>query len=207
MGTLPSSGVSGFLTAVSDCRYTQRVPGERELWPLEYAANLNILAYLSVKRDVMNTRRTFKRPQRTRRKNEWLDVIAALDKLLAKRASSDIPIADRLPINNESVNALNFAYAATLRYYTGLIEGRKHDVRLQRHISRLWQKAGTRMRKDAPRLASRLKANNRFWLSEVTWSQETIQKVWAHLNSIRTSTNILTPAANAPHRWSTFSTS
>ncbi len=110
-------------------------------------------------------------------------------------------------IDLSTVEAMNTAYAATLRYYTALLGGRDRDPKLQQQISRLWQKAGDKLGRQEPALACLLNASNPFWASDATWRKGTIQKVWAHLNSIRASINMLTPVVNSTHRWSTFSPS
>jgi hypothetical protein len=133
--------------------------------------------------------------------------VESLDKSLAKRLSPETPKAGRSLIDPVTVEAMNTAYAATLRYYTAILGGRGRDPKVQQQISRLWQKAGARIMRQEPALASRLKASNSFWSREVTWNKETIHKVWAHLNSIRSSINMLTPVVNAAHRWGTFSSS
>jgi hypothetical protein len=155
----------------------------------------------------MKSKRQLKRTPTLRTSNKWLHVVALLDKVMARRASPDTPKTNKTLIDNEAVEALNVAYATTLRYYITTFAGRERDQKVEQMISRLWQKAGTRMRRYEPALAGQLKAINPFWSSDVTWNKETIQKVWAHLNSIRTSTNMLTPVINATHHGSTFSTS
>jgi hypothetical protein len=139
--------------------------------------------------------------------NEWLRIVELLDTVLAKRASRETPRTERTLIDINAVEAMNTAYAVTLRYYTALLGGRERDPKVQKQISRLWQKAGARMRPYNSILADQLKSSNRFWSREATWNKETIQKVWALLNSIRTSTNMLTPVINATHQWSSFSSS
>ena len=87
-------------------------------------------------------KRKLKRTRRPRTRNEWLRVVASLDKLMAKRASPEIPKTSKTLIGRNAVEALNAAYAATLRYYTAILGGRGRDPMAQQKISRLWQKAG-----------------------------------------------------------------
>lgn len=155
----------------------------------------------------MRTKRTLKRLPRPRRKNEWLRVVESLEQWLARRASTATRKTRRSLINPAAVEAMNTAYAATLRYYAAILGGRDRDPQIQQQISRLWQKAGARMARQEPAMEHRLSASNPFWANEATWNKETIQKVWSRLNSIRASINTLTPVVNAPHRWSTFSPS
>jgi len=155
----------------------------------------------------MSTKRPPKRHARRIPKNEWLAVVASLDELLARQAPQDSRKARTPSIDKNALAAVNTAYAATLRYYTALLEGGEHDPRTQREISRLWQKAGTKIRHNDPVLANRLKASNRFWTEDVTWTKETIQQAWARLNSIRASANTLNPDIGTVQRWSTFSSS
>lgn len=155
----------------------------------------------------MRNKRTPTRPHREKRPNEWLRVVESLDILLETRAFSEAPRTLKTLLDQNTVEALNTAYTATLRYYTALLESGKPDPRSQTLLSRLWQQAGTRMRRYEPALANRLKANKRFWSSAVTWEKDTIQRAWAHLNSIRTSTNILAEQAKSLQRERGFSLS
>ena len=100
--------------------------------------------------------------------------------------------------------ALNSAYAATLRYYTSLLEGGSRNSKTERAISRLWQKAGVGIRRCDPELAKRLKGTNAFWANDVTWEAKTIQQAWVHLNAIRVNANRLSPDLRAESRWSSF---
>jgi len=50
-------------------------------------------------------------------------------------------------LDKGTVEALNIAYTATLRYYTMLLEKGKHEEKAERFLSKLWQKAGTRLRR------------------------------------------------------------
>ena len=155
----------------------------------------------------MKTKQDLKRARRPRRRNEWLRVVESLDELMEARAFSEKPRTPKTLLDKDTVEALNTAYSATLRYYTALLEKGNHEKRAERMLSKLWQKAGARMRRYEPALASRLKASNRFWSSAVTWERDTIQQAWAHLNSIRTNTNILAEQANAFRRARGFSLS
>jgi len=138
-----------------------------------------------------------KHPRKKETPNEWLRVVEALDDLMETRVSSDTSKPAKTLLDKHTVDALNQAYTATLRYYTAFLETGRHDQGVQKLLSRLWQKAGTRLRRYEPDLARRTKASNRFWSSPVTWERETIHKAWAHLNSIRTSTNVLAIRADS----------
>ena len=134
-------------------------------------------------------------------------MIKSLDERMESRASSDAPRTPKTLLDNNTAEALNTADLATLRYYTALLDNGRPDQRAQRFLSKLWQKAGTQMRRYEPALAGRLKASNSFWASDVTWETDTIRQAWAHLNSIRTSTNILLEQAKAFQRDRAFSLS
>jgi len=146
-----------------------------------------------------------KRPQNTT--DEWLRVVASLQELMERHASEESTRVNKRPIDDKTLAAVNSAYGATLRYYTAVLGGGKHDPRAQKEISQLWHKAGVGLRRLDPVLADRLKASNAFWSNDVTWQCETIQKAWACLNSIRISANILAPDDRTPQRWSAFSAS
>ena len=150
----------------------------------------------------MRTKRTLKRRAKPGFGNEWLRVVECLDDLMAKRVSHKSTKTNKPEIHKDALTAVNAAYAATLRYYTALTQGGKRDPQAQQLISRLWQMAGTRMRKYDPAIATRLKASNPFWSNDATWEMETIQKTWTHLNSIRVNANKLDPDLRSP-----FSTS
>jgi hypothetical protein len=139
--------------------------------------------------------------------SEWLRVVEALDELMKLRVLSDTPKPKMTLLDKDAVEALNTAYSETLRYYNVLIESGKRDEVAQSLLSRLWENVGTRMRRYKPALATLLKATNRFWLKAVTWEKETVQKMWAHLNSIRTNTNILAIRADSFARATTSSVS
>jgi hypothetical protein len=143
-----------------------------------------------------------KRPQKRRAKplaqDEWLCVVKSLEELMEERAEAETPKRDKELMDRPAITALNRAYTATLRYYTHLFAGGRHDERVQWAISRLWQQAGTRMRKYDVSLAQRLKASNSFWSRDVTWQQATIQEAWAHLNSIRVCANRMDPELRSP---------
>ena len=155
----------------------------------------------------MIAKRTHKRHPHPRARNEWLCVVAALDVLMAEQATQEAPKTGKSMIPRSILAAVNAAYAATLRYYTGLLEGAKPDPGAQKQIPRLWQKAGAGLRRYDPELAGQLKASNSFWSNEVTWKKETIQKAWASLNSIRINANLMDPDVNGIRRWSMFSVS
>ena len=123
--------------------------------------------------------------------NEWLRIVESLDNVLEVRVDSDTPKPAKTLLDKNTVQALNTAYSATLHYYTALLESGKHDEKAETLLPKLWQKAGTRMRRYEPTIASRLNAKNRFWSMAATWANDTIRAAWAHLNSIRTNTNIL----------------
>lgn len=144
---------------------------------------------------------------RSKERNDWLKVIESLDEMMAERASPDRPKSKDTILDLETVSALNVAYSATLRYYKFVLESGKRDERAQKMISRLWQKAGTRVRKYDPVLAGGLRADNRFWQSEATWKTDTIHKVWPHLNSIRTSANMMSPPPGSFQHKTLFSAS
>ena len=148
----------------------------------------------------MRSNRTLKRRRKAKRQNEWLRVVESLDALMETRVSSESSTPAKTLLDKSTVEALNTAYTATLRYYAALLEKEEHDERAERLLSRLWQKAGTRLRRHEPTLAGRLKATNRFWSRPVTWEKKTIHEAWAHLNSIRTNTNILATRADAMKR-------
>ncbi len=155
----------------------------------------------------MRKKQAHQRPLRAKRTNEWLLVIKLLDERMGSRASSDAPRKPTGLLDDNAADALNRAYQATLRYYTLLLENGRPDPRAQTFLSKLWQKAGTQMRRYEPAFANRLKASNRFWASAATWETDTIRQAWAHLNSIRTSTNILLERAKAVQRERAFSLS
>lgn len=117
---------------------------------------------------------------------------------MEERAEAEVPEREKKLMDRPAIAALNRAYAATLRYYTHLLGGGRRDERVQTAISRLWQQAGSRMRKYDASLAERLKASNGFWSRDVTWQQATIQEAWGHLNSIRVFTNRMDPELRSP---------
>ena len=131
-------------------------------------------------------------------KNEWLCLVKSLEQMMEKRAETEAQKREKTPMDRATITALNQAYTATLRYYTHLLAGGRHDERVHKAVSRLWQQAGVRMRKLDPSLAPRLKASNSFWSQDVTWQQATIQEAWAHLNSIRVCTNRMDPELRGP---------
>lgn len=131
-------------------------------------------------------------------KNEWLSLVKSLGQMMEEHAESEAPKRDKTLMDRPAITALNQAYTATLRYYTHLLSGGRQDVRVQKVVSRLWQQAGTRMRKFDASLVQRLKASNSFWSQDVTWQQATIQEAWAHLNSIRVCTNRMDPELRSP---------
>ena len=109
--------------------------------------------------------------------------------LIEERVSEEIARTKEHLINRHTLHAVNRAYEITLRCYTAVLGGRQHDAKLEKLIPRLWQQAGTRMRRYDAKLAEKLKATNGFWSKKVTWENETIQEVWPHLNAIRVCTN------------------
>ena len=131
--------------------------------------------------------------QRPRRTNEWLSVIESLDKLMAQRAAKKMTRMEKPPIDKGTLSALNTAYASTLRYYSAILAGGSHSPEVEKVLSKMWQKAGTRLKRYDPDLAQHLKAENRYWTKADTWAKETIQKTWSYLNSIRTSSNMIDP--------------
>jgi hypothetical protein len=155
----------------------------------------------------MIVKRSPKTKRQPKHSDEWLSVVESLDQLMARHASEESTRMAKPPIDPKTLVAVNAAYVATLRYYTAVLGGGKHDAHAQKEISRLWQKAGTGIRRLDPVLADQLKATNPFWSNDVTWQTETMQKAWACLNSIRISANILAAEESAPQRWSLFSSS
>ena len=150
-----------------------------------------------------NRKQSSKRPQRSRakvpvQKNEWLSLVKSLGQMMEERAEIEAPKREKTLMDRPAITALNQAYTATLRYYTHLLAGGRHDERVHKAVSRLWQHAGIRMRKFDASLAQRLKASNSFWSQDVTWQQATIQEAWAHLNSIRVCTNRMDPELRSP---------
>ena len=150
-----------------------------------------------------NRKQSPKRPQRRRakvtvQKNEWLSLVKSLGQMMEERVEAEAPKREKTLMDRPAITALNRAYTATLRYYTHLLAGGRHDARVQTAVSQLWQQAGTRMRKFDASLAGRLKASNSFWSQDVTWQQATIQEAWAHLNSIRVCTNRMDPELRSP---------
>jgi hypothetical protein len=141
-----------------------------------------------------------KRSRKAKHPNEWLRIVESLDQKMEMRVESHPPKPAKTLLDKNVVEALNMAYTATLHYYTALLESGKHDEKAESLLPRLWQKAGTRMRRYEPALARRFSATNRFWSKAVTWANETIREVWAHLNSIRTSVNILSLRAESFRR-------
>ena len=134
--------------------------------------------------------------------NEWIGVIASLDEMMAKRVSFEMREARQPSFSQGVFAALDIAYAATVHYYRALLAGENRNSRIERAISRLWQKTGTGIRKYDPELADRLKGTNAFWVNDVTWEAKTIQEAWVRLNSIRVNANRLSPDARADTRWS-----
>jgi hypothetical protein len=155
----------------------------------------------------MKSKRSLKKRQKRIPRNEWLSVVTSLDLMMAEQVSEDSPKERKPVLTKTTLDAVNAAYAATLRYYTTLLEGGKRDPLAQREISQLWQKVAAGIKRHDPDIANRLKASNEFWTNDVTWEKETIQKAWAALNSIRISANTLSPDLKAIYRWSTFSSS
>ncbi len=158
----------------------------------------------------MKTRKSPKKPAHSKRPtkwNEWLKLVESLDEMMAERASPDRPKSKDTVLDSETVAALNLAYSATLRYYKFVLDSGRRDEGVQRQISRLWQKAGTKMRRYDPVLGPQFRADSRFWKSEATWQNETIQKVWPHLNSIRTSANMMAPPPGSIYHKALFSDS
>jgi len=147
---------------------------------------------------IQRTKRSQKRHAKPLVQNEWLRVVKSLEELMEERAEAEMPRREKALIDKPAIAALNRAYTATLRYYTHLLAGGRRDERVQAAISRLWQQAGTRMRKYDASLAQRLKASNSFWSRDVTWQQATIQEAWAHLNSIRVCANRMDPELRSP---------
>ena len=133
----------------------------------------------------MRISRPLKERVKTPANSEWLRVVESFEHLMEERVSEDAPRTKESLIDKNTLNAVNRAYEVTLRYYTAVLGGREHDARAERLISRLWQQAGTRMRRYDAELATKLKATNGFWSKKVTWENETIQEVWPHLNAIR----------------------
>jgi len=117
---------------------------------------------------------------------------------MEERVEAEMPKREKVLMERPAITALNRAYTATLRYYTHLLGGGQHDQRVHTAISRLWQTAGTRMRRFDPSLAEKLRASNSFWSRDITWQQSTIQEAWAHLNSIRVCTNRMDPELRSP---------
>ena len=138
---------------------------------------------------IMRTQRTLKKRVKPVANSEWLRVVESLEHLMEGRISEDVPLTKANLLDKDTLDAVNRAYAGTLRYYTAVLSGREHDAQAQKLISRLWQKAGTRMRRYDAGLAKKLKATNDFWTKKVTWQNETIQQVWPHLNAIRVCAN------------------
>lgn len=137
----------------------------------------------------MSTNRLRKKLVKSTGSNEWLRIVESFENLMEERVSDEVPRTKAHLIDKDTLDAVNRAYSVTLRYYTAVLAGRKHDQRDERLISRLWQKAGTRMRRYDAELAKKLKSTNRFWSKRVTWQNETIQQVWPHLNAIRVCAN------------------
>ena len=121
--------------------------------------------------------------------SEWLRIVESFEHLMEERVSEETPRRKEHLFDRNTLDAVNKAYSVTLRYYTAVLAGREHDLRAERLISRLWQKAGTRMRRYDVGLAEKLKASNGFWTKKVTWENGTIQEVWPHLNAIRVCAN------------------
>jgi hypothetical protein len=147
---------------------------------------------------MQTTKRPKKRGAKPPVQNEWLRVVISLESLLEERVETEEPDREKMRIDRSAIVALNRAYTATLRYYTHLLGGGRHEERAQKAISRLWQQAGTQMRRYDASLARRLKASNSFWAQDVTWQQATIQEAWSHLNSIRVCANRMDPELRSP---------
>jgi hypothetical protein len=121
-----------------------------------------------------------------------------LEDLMEKQAAMEMPANRQAMLDKKALDALNKAYAATLRYYTVLVGGGERDPRVQKQISRLWQQAGSRMRKYDAALARHLHASQKFWSKDVTWQNDTIQEAWPHLNAIRVCANRMDPELRSP---------
>ena len=137
----------------------------------------------------MRTNRPLKKRVKPITNNEWLRVVESFEHLMEERVAEETPRTKEHLFDKNTLAAVNRAYEVTLRYYTAVLGGREHDARAERLISRLWQQAGTRMRRYDAQLAEKLKATNGFWSKKVTWENETIQQVWPHLNAIRVCAN------------------
>lgn len=137
----------------------------------------------------MRIRRPLKKRVKSPANSEWLRVVESFEQLMEERVSDETPRTKEHLIDKQTLDTVNTAYSVTLRYYTAVLAGREHDPRAERLISRLWQKAGTRMRRYDAELAEKLKSTNGFWSKKVTWENETIQEVWPHLNAIRVCAN------------------
>ena len=148
---------------------------------------------------MLNTR-PLKRSKKTKHANEWLNVVKSLDTVMEMRVESDTPKAATTFLDKNTVEAINIAYTATLHYYTALLESGRHNEKAETLLSKLWQKAGKKIRRYEPELANRLNANYCYWSMPVTWANDTIRAVWTHLNSIRTNTNILALRAESFQR-------
>jgi hypothetical protein len=137
--------------------------------------------------------------------NEWLSILKSLESLLADHTPQEsaltITPAALPPIDKAALAAVDVAYTVTLRYYIALLEHAQPDLRAQKHISRLWQKAGTALRRYDASVAQGLRAGRPFWSAASTWSRDTIRKAWPTLNIIRVHANRTDPEVVASLRW------
>jgi len=136
---------------------------------------------------------------------EWLSILKSLETLLAAHTPQESALGitpAALPsIDKAALATIDAAYTATLRCYIALLEHAQADPRAQQHISRLWQKAGTALRRYDASLAQRLKAGRPFWSVASTWSRDTIRKAWLTLNTIRAHVNRTDPEVVESLSW------
>ena len=137
----------------------------------------------------MRINRLRKKRAKSTGSNEWLRIVESFENLMERRVSDEVPRTKAQLIDKDTLEAVNTAYTVTLRYYTAVLAGTEHDQRAERVISKLWQKAGTRLKRYDADLAKKLKSTNRFWSKKITWQNETIEQVWPHLNAIRICAN------------------
>lgn len=149
----------------------------------------------------MITKRPPTRHARTKSGNEWLSILKDLEFLLAQQNAPDSIIVTSPAVDKTALAAIHAAYTTTLRHYISLLDDPTPNPRVQKQISRLWQKAGTALRHSDPALANRLRAGNPFWTSPNTWRKETIRRAWTLLNSIRAYANRTDPEVQASLRW------
>ena len=149
-------------------------------------------------RTTVASKRTSKRTS----KNQWLDIVAALDRTMKSRISEEDGVEARVKrgFSKPILTALNEAYATTLRYYAELLGGDSRNPKTESVLSGLWKQTGRLLRHHDPALSALLTTRDGCWSQDSTWSPSTIPKAWVNLNSIRVSANLMAPDRSA-EKW------